>query len=82
MHSIIDFVMRKKTLSVQCNQCGKEIFSYVKIGKGHVWHCWKKRILKDHSTRKGKQVLCNCGNLIGIDERVWIKLKQHHVYIE
>jgi len=74
--------MRRKTLSIQCNQCGKEIFSYVKIGKGNVWHCWKKRILTDNSKREGNQVLCPCGNLIGIDERVWIKLKNHHVIIK
>jgi len=74
--------MRRKTLSISCNQCGKEIFSYVKFGKGNVWHCWKKRILKDNSVRKQKQVLCSCGNLIGIDERMWIKLKQHHITIE
>ncbi|MFO8077749.1 MAG: hypothetical protein R6U21_03805 [Thermoplasmatota archaeon] len=74
--------MRRKTLSIKCNQCNREIFSYVKIGKGHVWHCWKKRILKDNSVKEGKKVLCPCGNLIGRDERVWIKLKQHHVSID
>ena len=74
--------MQRKTLLVQCNQCGKEIFSYVKIGKGHLWHCWKKRIAKDHSIRKENQVFCSCGNLIGIDERVLIKLKQKNVNIE
>ncbi|MBS3778045.1 MAG: hypothetical protein KGY50_01985 [Candidatus Thermoplasmatota archaeon] len=74
--------MRRKTLSIQCNQCGKEIYSYVKIGKGRVWHCWKKRILKDNSTKNGKKILCSCGNLIGKDDRVWIKLKQHNIHIE
>ena len=74
--------MRRKTLSIQCNQCGKEIFSYVKIGKGTVWHCWKHRILKDNSVKEGNQIQCTCGNLIGIDEGIWIKLKQHHVHIK
>ncbi len=74
--------MRRKTLSIKCNECRKEIFSYVKIGKGRVWHCWKKRILKDNSIKDGKYVYCSCGNLIGKDERIWIELKQHHVKIE
>lgn len=74
--------MRRKTLSIQCGTCGKEIFSYVKIGKGNVWHCWKKRILKNTSVTKGNQVLCTCGNLIGTDEHIWIQLKQHHIIIK
>jgi hypothetical protein len=74
--------MRRKTLSIQCSQCEKEIFSYVKIGKGNVWHCWKKRILTDNSVKDGKNVLCSCGNLIGKDEKVWMKRKRHHVHIK
>jgi len=42
-----------------------------------VWHCWKDRIIEDFSIHDGKKVLCECGNLIGIDEDKWIKLKQH-----
>jgi len=74
--------MRRKTLSIQCNQCGEEVFSYVKIGKGTVWHCWKKRILKNNCKKDGKYLFCHCGNLIGKDERVWIKLKQNHIHIK
>ena len=74
--------MRRKTMMIQCIQCDKVIFSYLKFGKGHLWHCWKKRIVKNHSVAKGNEVFCTCGNLIGIDERVWIKLKQHNVYFD
>ena len=53
----------------------------MKIGKGRLWHCWKDRILEDLSINDGKNIKCNCGNLIGIDEENWIKLKQHSVVI-
>jgi hypothetical protein len=64
-------------LTIKCSRCKQKIFRYVKIGKGKVWHCWKDRIIEDFSIHDGKKVLCKCGNLIGIDEEKWIKLKQH-----
>ena len=64
-------------LTIKCSRCKQKIFRYVKIGKGKVWHCWKNRIIEDFSVHDGKKVLCKCGNLIGIDEDKWIKLKQH-----
>jgi len=64
-------------LTIKCSRCKQKIFRYVKIGKGKVWHCWKDRIIEDFSIHDGKKVLCECGNLIGIDEDKWIKLKQH-----
>jgi len=73
--------MRRKTLTIRCNQCGKAIFIYVKIGKGKVWHCWKKRILENYSNQNGKKIQCECGNLIGIDHGIFIKLKQHNITV-
>ena len=64
-------------LTIKCARCKQKIFRYVKIGKGKLWHCWKERIIEDFSIHKEKKVLCKCGNLIGIDEEKWIKLKQH-----
>jgi hypothetical protein len=58
-------------------RCRRKIFRYVKIGKGKLWHCWKDRIVEDFSIHNGKNINCKCGNLIGIDEVKWIKLKQH-----
>lgn len=49
---------------------------YKKIGEGRLLHCWKERILEDHTRRSGVEVRCRCGNLIGIDEKKWIKMKQ------
>ena len=64
-------------LTIKCVKCKGEILKYLKIGKGRLLHCWKNRIGKDYSVRDGNEVRCRCGNLIGIDEGKWIKLKQN-----
>jgi len=64
-------------LIIKCAGCKRKIFRYVKIGKGKLWHCWKDRIIEDFSIHDGKNIKCKCGNIIGIDENKWIKLKQH-----
>jgi len=74
--------MRKKTLSIQCNTCGNEVFLYVKFGKGHLIRCWKNRIIKDNSIKDGKHVKCQCGNIIGIDNSVFIKIKKQYINIK
>ena len=66
---------------IKCAKCKRKNFKYVKIGKGKLWHCWKDRIVEDLSIHDGKNIKCKCGNLIGIDEIKWIKLKQHSVQI-
>lgn len=68
-------------LIIKCAKCKRKVFKYVKIGKGKLWHCWKDRIIEDLSIKEGKYIKCNCGNLIGIDEEKWIKLKQHSILI-
>lgn len=69
--------MDTRMLTIKCAKCKRKIFRYVKIGKGKVWHCWKARITEDYSIRDGREIKCVCGNLIGIDETKWIRLKQH-----
>ncbi len=64
-------------LIIKCAKCRQRIFRYIKIGKGKLWHCWNDRIVEDFSIHDGKKIKCNCGNLIGIDEGKWVKLKQH-----
>jgi hypothetical protein len=66
-------------LIIKCAKCNRKIFKYVKIGKGKLWHCWKNRIIEDLSVYDGKNVKCKCGNLIGVDEGKWVKLKQHSI---
>ena len=64
-------------LTIKCAKCKRKIFRYVKIGKGRLWHCWKDRIIEDLSIHEGNNIMCTCGNTIGIDEEKWIKLKQN-----
>ncbi len=64
-------------ITIKCAKCNGKVFRYVKVGKGRLLHCWKGRIMKDFSIRDGNKVRCQCGNLIGIDEGKWIKMKQH-----
>jgi len=64
-------------ITIRCAKCKRKVFKYLKIGKGRVLHCWKHRIVKDYSVRNESEVKCQCGNLIGIDERRWVKMKQH-----
>jgi hypothetical protein len=64
-------------ITVKCAKCKKKIFKYIKVGKGKLWHCWKDRIIEDKSIGDGNEIKCRCGNLVGIDEDKWIKMKQH-----
>ncbi|MEA1869922.1 MAG: hypothetical protein U9N09_07250 [Euryarchaeota archaeon] len=62
---------------IKCAKCKRKIFKYQKIGKGRVWHCWNDRIIRDYSVRDGDEVKCRCGNLIGVAEERWVKMRQH-----
>jgi len=62
---------------IRCAKCNSKIFKYKKVGKGRLWHCWKERIIKDYSIRDGSNVKCQCGNVIGVVEGKWIKMKQY-----
>lgn len=61
---------------IKCSKCKRKIFKYDKIGKGRVLRCWKTRIIEDYSVRSENEIRCKCGNLIGIEEPKWIKMKQ------
>jgi len=63
-------------LTIKCAKCKRKLFRYLKIGKGRVLHCWKNRVIKDCSMREGNKVLCKCGNLIGVEEEKYIKMRQ------
>jgi hypothetical protein len=64
-------------ITVRCIKCKRIIYKYKKIGKGNLWHCWKNRIKQDNSVHCGNEIRCVFGNLIGIEEEKWIKMKQH-----
>jgi hypothetical protein len=67
---------------VRCAKCKRKIFKYRKVGKGKLLHCWKDRLIEDYTLRKQNEVRCECGNLIGIDEGKWIKMKQHTFFTQ
>ena len=67
-------------LIIRCSKCKNKLFKYEKIGKGNLLHLWKKRIKKEYSIIKSnKNIYCECGNLIGVDEGIYIKLKKSSI---
>jgi hypothetical protein len=64
-------------ITIKCARCKRKIFKYKKIGKGKLWHCWRERIIEDYSIKDGDKIKCECGNIIGIVQRRWIKLRQN-----
>ena len=64
-------------ITIKCAKCHSKIFKYKKIGKGRILHCWKERIKEDYSIRDGNKVKCKCGNLIGLNESKFIRMKQN-----
>ena len=62
-------------LTIKCARCRGKLFRYLKLGEGRVLRCYKGRIKNDHTVRNGRKVLCQCGNLIGIDEQKYIKMR-------
>lgn len=63
-------------ITIRCAKCNRKVFKYLKIGKGRILRCYKSRVIKDYSIREKNEVKCHCGNLIGINEGEWIKMKQ------
>ncbi|MBD3168179.1 MAG: hypothetical protein GF307_01765 [candidate division Zixibacteria bacterium] len=63
-------------LTIRCSKCKAKVFKYHKIGKGRVLRCWFDRIRHDYSIRKGDDVYCQCGNLIGVVEGKKVNMKQ------
>ncbi|MBA7602907.1 hypothetical protein ES703_10003 [subsurface metagenome] len=62
-------------LTIKCARCKRKLFKYEKIGTGRLLHLWPDRIKEDHSTHEDKKVKCRCGNVIGVDQGIWIKLR-------
>lgn len=64
-------------ITIRCAKCHKKVFKYNKIGKGRLLHCWENRIIEDYSIRDGNKIKCQCGNVLGIVQNRWIKMKQN-----
>ncbi len=63
-------------VTILCIKCRRKLFRYHKVGKGRILRMYKERIEDDFSVKNGREVLCPCGNVIGIDVGPWIKMKQ------
>ncbi len=63
-------------LTIKCAKCKRKLFKYLKIGKGRVLHCWKQRIKSDYTIHDDDNIKCKCGQMIGIDQGKWIKMRQ------
>ncbi|MGB9749413.1 MAG: hypothetical protein ACPLWB_00990 [Caldisericia bacterium] len=67
-------------LTIRCAKCKNKLFKYEKIGKGRLLHLWKKRIKEEYLiVRKNNEIFCECGNLIGVDVGIYIKLKKNSI---
>ena len=68
-----------KIIKIRCKKCNKINLKYLKIGKGRLWHCWKTRIIEDNTIKENGEIKCTCGNIIGIDKKSYIKIKQNNI---
>lgn len=65
-------------LIIKCAKCKTKLFKYQKIGKGRVLRCWKARIHKSYIEQQSNdEVRCKCGNIFGVDEGGFIKMRQN-----
>ncbi len=62
---------------ITCARCRQKVLKYKKIGKGRILRCYKDRITRVYSGQIRNDLRCSCGQLIGIDEGKWYKMKQH-----
>jgi hypothetical protein len=57
-------------ITIKCAKCKAKIIKYLKIGKGKVLRCYKKRIKTYYISPKDGKLVCECGNVIG-EDREW-----------
>jgi hypothetical protein len=61
---------------IKCSRCKRRILKYKKVCKGKILRCYKDRIVKVYPVRDQQDLQCLCGQIIGVDEGKWIKMKQ------
>jgi hypothetical protein len=69
-------------MMIKCSRCKGKLLKYIKIGSGQVIRCWKDRIIEDHCVYDKKNVVCTCGQIIGIDNGPYIKMKKNTFYTQ
>ncbi|MHA1791689.1 MAG: hypothetical protein ACTSVI_03525 [Promethearchaeota archaeon] len=68
-------------LIIRCSRCKKKLFQYLKIGKGHVLRCYKKRIGTIYNLIfEDGYAKCTCGNVIGKDRENVIEMYKNTFY--
>ncbi len=65
-------------ITIKCAKCGKKLIKYRKIGKGRILKCYLSRIYDDKTVKKNGKIYCSCGNLIGVIEKNYIKMRQRN----
>jgi hypothetical protein len=70
-------MVRMNMIVIKCTKCKRKILKYRKIGKGRVLRCYKDRIAKCYSNQDEKDLYCPCGQIIGIDQVKFYKMKQN-----
>jgi hypothetical protein len=63
-------------LTLRCSRCKKKLIKYRKIGSGRVLKCYKDRVTKYYQDCYHGDLLCRCGNLIGVDMGLFYKMNQ------
>ena len=63
-------------ITIKCVKCKTKIISYMKIGKGKLLRCYKKRIKKYYLPPKDNNLICECGNILGKDFGRYYKMNQ------
>jgi len=62
-------------LTIRCAMCKTKLWKYNKLGKGEVLRCHKARITRWlEALDAGDEVLCKCGNRVGIDKGTYWKM--------
>jgi len=64
-------------ITIRCSRCKSKIIRYRKVGKGRVLRCFKDRIAKRYKVQEAKDLVCECGQMIGTDEGKWFKMDQN-----
>ncbi|MBD3230909.1 MAG: hypothetical protein GF329_22210 [Candidatus Lokiarchaeota archaeon] len=63
-------------ITIKCAKCRNKILKYLKIGEGKILRCYKDRIKKYYIDPKDDKLICNCGNIIGVDIGGYFKMSQ------
>lgn len=64
-------------ITIKCAKCKSKVIKYKKIGTGRVLKCIKDRISQYYQEQKTENLICKCGETLGINEGNHYKMKQN-----